>query len=46
MSDWSLTFVPSSQASATLAGEMARTCLERGGKRGRVVPDFLIAKRT
>ena len=43
LSDWSLAFVPSSQASATLAGEMFRTYLVRGGKRGRVVPDFLIA---
>jgi predicted nucleic acid-binding protein len=43
LSDWSLAFVPSSQASATLAGEMFRAYLGRGGKRGRVVPDFLIA---
>jgi len=43
LSDWSLAFVPSSQTSATLAGEMFRTYLSRGGKRGRVVPDFLIA---
>ena len=43
LSDWSLAFVPSSQASATLAGEMFRAYLTRGGKRGRVVPDFLIA---
>lgn len=43
LSDWNLTFVPSSQASATLAGEMARIYLDRGGKRGRIVPDFLIA---
>jgi predicted nucleic acid-binding protein len=43
LSDWNLTFVPSSQSSAILAGEMFRTCLQRGGKRGRVVPDFLIA---
>jgi hypothetical protein len=43
LSDWNLTFVPSSQASAMLAGEMFRVYLERGGKRGRVVPDFLIA---
>jgi predicted nucleic acid-binding protein len=41
--DWSLAFVPSSQTSATLAGEMFRAYLMRGGKRGRVVPDFLIA---
>jgi predicted nucleic acid-binding protein len=43
ISDWNLTFVPSSQSSALLAGEMFRTYLERGGKRGRTVPDFLIA---
>ena len=43
LSDWKLTFVPSSQASALLAGEMFRAYLQRGGKRGRVVPDFLIA---
>ena len=43
LSDWNLTFAPSSQPSALLAGEMFRTYLQRGGKRGRVVPDFLIA---
>ena len=43
LSDWSLGFVPSSQAGATLAGEMFSAYLKRGGKRGRVVPDFLIA---
>ena len=43
LSDWNLAFVPSSQASALLAGEMFRTYLQRGGQRGRVVPDFLIA---
>jgi predicted nucleic acid-binding protein len=43
LSDWNLTFVPSSQSSAILAGEMFRTYLQRGGKRGRVVPDFLVA---
>ncbi len=43
LSDWNLLFVPSSQNSALLAGEMFRAYLERGGKRGRVVPDFLIA---
>ena len=41
--DWQIKFVPSSVESATLAGEMFRVYLERGGKRGRVVPDFLIA---
>ncbi len=43
LSDWNLTFAPSSQPSALLAGEMFRTYLQRDGKRGRVVPDFLIA---
>ena len=43
LSDWQIKFVPSSVESATLAGEMFRLYLERGGKRGRVVPDFLIA---
>lgn len=43
LSDWNLGFVPSSQASALLAGELFRTYLQRGGLRGRVVPDFLIA---
>ena len=41
--DWQIIFVPSSVQSAKLAGEMFRLYLERGGKRGRVVPDFLIA---
>jgi predicted nucleic acid-binding protein len=43
LADWNLTFAPSSQPSAFLAGEMFRAYLLRGGKRGRVVPDFLIA---
>lgn len=43
LADWKLTFLPSTQAVAALAGEMCRTYLDRGGKRGRVVPDFLIA---
>ena len=43
LSDWQIVFVPSSVESATLAGEMFRMYLERGGKRGRVVPDFSIA---
>ena len=43
LSDWQIRFVPSSVESAALAGEMFRIYLERGGKRGRVVPDFLIA---
>jgi predicted nucleic acid-binding protein len=43
LSDWRIQFVPSSVESAALAGEVFRRYLERGGKRGRVVPDFLIA---
>lgn len=43
LADWNLIFAPSSQASALLAGSMFRAYLQRGGKRGRVVPDFLIA---
>jgi predicted nucleic acid-binding protein len=43
LSDWNLAFVPSSQSGAILAGEMFRIYLTRGGKRGRIVPDFLIA---
>lgn len=37
LSDWSLAFVASSQASAVLAGEMFRTYLDRGGRRARVL---------
>jgi hypothetical protein len=43
LSEWNLPFVPSSQASSLLAGEMFRNYLVRGGRRGRVVPDFLVA---
>jgi predicted nucleic acid-binding protein len=43
LSDWNLTFAPSTEPSALLAGEMFRVYLQRGGRRGRVVPDFLIA---
>jgi hypothetical protein len=43
LSDWNLTFVPSSQSSAILAGEMFGTYLLRGGKRSRIVPDFIVA---
>lgn len=43
MADWELGFSAGSEASAGLAGEMFRLHLARGGKRGRVVPDFLIA---
>jgi hypothetical protein len=43
LEDWKLTSLPSTQPVAILAGEMFRVYLDRGGKRGRVVPDFLIA---
>lgn len=43
LADWKLSFVPATQPVAILAGEMFRKYLDRGGKRGRVVPDFLIA---
>ena len=43
LADWQIQFIPSTLESAALAGEMFRIYLERGGKRGRTVPDFLIA---
>jgi hypothetical protein len=43
LSDWNLAFVSSSQSSDVLAGEMFRPHLQRWDKRGRVVPDFLLA---
>jgi predicted nucleic acid-binding protein len=43
LSEWSIAFVASTQPSSILAGEMFRAHLARGGKRGRVVGDFLIA---
>jgi len=43
LADWKLGFLSSTQQVAVLAGEMFRDSLDRGGKRGRVVPDFLIA---
>lgn len=42
LDDWNLCFIPSSRASALLAGKLFGTHLARGGKGGRVVPDFLI----
>lgn len=39
----SIRFVPSSRESALMAGETFKTYLKRGGKRGRVVADFVIA---
>jgi predicted nucleic acid-binding protein len=41
--DWNITFSTGSLESSILAGQKFGTYLERGGKRGRVVPDFLIA---
>jgi len=43
LADWKLAFLPSTQPVALLAGNMFRVYLGRGGKRGRVVSDFLIA---
>jgi predicted nucleic acid-binding protein len=42
LDDWNIRFIPSSRASALLAGKLFATRLARGGKGGRVVPDFLI----
>jgi len=42
LDDWNIRFIPSSRASALLAGKLFATHLTRGGKGGRVVPDFLI----
>jgi hypothetical protein len=42
LSDWQLVFAPSSQESATMAGEHFERYLDRGGSGGRIVPDFLI----
>jgi len=41
--DWEIRFIPSTLASAALAAETFRRYLTRGGRRGRIVPDFLIA---
>jgi len=40
--DWSLVYVPASEDTALLAGRMFGRYLQRGGKRGRVVADFII----
>jgi len=42
LADWQLEFTPSSAESAILAGTLFTTYLSRGGKRGRIVADFLI----
>ena len=40
--DWEIEFVPSSFASAMLAGRNFARYLTRGGRTGRIVADFLI----
>jgi predicted nucleic acid-binding protein len=42
LEDWQLRFIPSSRESALLAGELFAAYLERGGREGRVIADFLI----
>lgn len=42
LDDWDLRFVPSTRASASLAGKIFGQYLQRGGKGGRIIPDFLI----
>ena len=43
ISDWRIHFVPSTMESALLAGNNFRLYLSRGGRAGRILPDFLIA---
>jgi predicted nucleic acid-binding protein len=40
--DWQIEFVPSTREIAVQAGRLFRNYLDRGGKRGRIVVDFLI----
>lgn len=42
LDDWGIRFVASSRESALLAGKIFASYLARGGKGGRIVPDFLI----
>ena len=42
LSDWMILFLPSTQESATTAGEMYRAYLHRRHAGKRVLPDFLI----
>src|SRR5258708_4918518 len=42
LDDWNIRFLPSSRIVAVLAGKMFAAHLTRGGKGGRVLPDFLI----
>jgi predicted nucleic acid-binding protein len=43
LSEWQLEFVPSTEESAVLAGEMFAAFLKRSRERKRVLADFLIA---
>jgi hypothetical protein len=43
MNDWNLRFVPSTLDAALLAGAYFNEYLRRGGRRERVIPDFLVA---
>jgi predicted nucleic acid-binding protein len=42
LKDWRLEFIPSTFESALLAGKNFEHFLKRGGREGRVMPDFLI----
>jgi hypothetical protein len=42
LAEWELVYIPTDKPTALLAGQMFSRFLERGGKGGRVVPDFLI----
>ena len=42
LKEWELVFVPASRESSLLAGSHFYQYLRRGGKRGRVLADFLI----
>lgn len=42
LADWQIEFVPSSHDSAILAGRNFARYLSRGGRKGRIVADFLI----
>jgi len=42
LADWQIEFVPSSRDSAILAGRNFARYLSRGGRKGRIVADFLI----
>lgn len=43
LSDLSCTFVPSTLKESLLAGVWFKSYLQRGGKPGRILPDFIIA---